>query len=316
MIKQATGLSEAKQQLIDNRFQVKSIGNYGYVALKGFYGSDDHICEVARLTSGSKGKDNESLIRYLLRKRHTSPFEFCNIEFEVALPIFVERQWIRHRTGKTNEVSARYSQLPGEVWELPTERIVYAPEANHNRQGSGNNFPESEHEFFIERYNFVVQNAVNTYNEFMGKGMAPEVARAHLPLGTYTRKRWQCDLHNLLHFLGLRVDPHAQKEIRDYANAVADFVKELFPVTFKAFEDYRLNSVSFSAQEIKILADYLRLKQADINTIVQTQSSPSVKSILGKTEILELESKLKRFIVESDCYKEPVNLFERVFNKI
>lgn len=293
MIKQATGLLEAKQQLLDSGFKVKSIGEYGYVALKGHYGSDDHICEVARLTSGSKGKDNESLIRYLLRKRHTSPFEFCNIEFEVALPIFVERQWIRHRTGKTNEVSARYSQLPGEVFSLPLDRIVKAPQANANRQGSGEEFSEEEKPYFIERYNFSVKNAVNTYDEFIEKGMAPEIARAHLPLGTFTRKRWQCDLHNLLHFLGLRVDPHAQKEIRDYANAVAEFVKELFPITFKAFEDYRLNSVTFSAQEIEILKQII--ETSDLVNLVDFENFKNLPNEkLGKTEIIEFKAKLEK----------------------
>lgn len=293
MIKQATGLLEAKQQLLDSGFKVKSIGEYGYVALKGHYGSDDHICEVARLTSGSKGKDNESLIRYLLRKRHTSPFEFCNIEFEVALPIFVERQWIRHRTGKTNEVSARYSQLPGEVFSLPLDRIVKAPQANANRQGSGEEFSEEEKPYFIERYNFSVENAVNIYDEFITKGMAPEIARAHLPLGSFTRKRWQCDLHNLLHFLGLRVDPHAQKEIRDYANAVAEFVKELFPITFKAFEDYRLNSVTFSAQEIKILREMI--ETSDLINLVDFENFKNLPNEkLGKTEMIEFKSKLEK----------------------
>lgn len=293
MIKQATGLIEAKQQLIDNNVQVKSIGEYGYVALKGHYGNDDHICEVARLTSGSKGKDNESLIRYLLRKRHTSPFEFCNIEFEVALPIFVERQWIRHRTGKTNEVSARYSKLPGEVFSLPLDRIVKAPQVNANRQGSGEEFSEKEKPYFIERYNFSVENAVNTYDEFIEKGMAPEIARAHLPLGTFTRKRWQCDLHNLLHFLGLRVDPHAQKEIRDYANAVAEFTKELFPITFKAFEDYRLNSVTFSAQEVEILRELIQT--SDLVNLVNFENFQNLPGErLGKTEIIEFKSKLEK----------------------
>lgn len=290
MLKKATNLTEAKQELITNGFKVTSIGKYGYVALTGHFGSDHHIAETARLTSGSKGKDDESLIRYLLRKRHTSPFEFCMVELETALPIFVERQWIRHRTGKTNEVSARYSQLPGEIFELTEDRIVYAPEANHNRQGSGEKFPEGAFAWFQERYNFSTENAVNTYNEFIEKGMAPEVARMHLPLSTFTRKRWQCDLHNLLHFLGLRVDVHAQKEIRDYANAVADFVKELFPITFKAFEDYRLNALTLSAQEIEILKQLI--ETSDLVNLVDFEELPGER--LGKTELIEFKAKLER----------------------
>lgn len=295
MTKQATNLLTAKQELIDNGFKVISIGKYGYVALTGHFGSDHHIAETARLTSGSKGKDDESLIRYLLRKRHTSPFEFCMIEFETALPIFVERQWIRHRTGKTNEVSARYSQLPGEIFELSDDRIVYAPEANHNRQGSGNQFPEGEWDYFKDRYNFSTENAVNTYNEFITKGMAPEVARMHLPLSTFTRKRWQCDLHNLLHFLGLRVDPHAQKEIRDYANAVADFVKELFPITWKAFEDYRLNSITLSAQEIDLLKEICKYLPYNTKELIQTHLNEN-NSKLGKTELIEFKIKLEKLV--------------------
>lgn len=292
MIKQATNLSQAKQELINQGFKVTSIGKYGYVALLGHYGNDHKIADTARLTSGSKGKDDESLIRYLLRKRHTSPFEFCLVDLEIALPIFAERQWIRHRTGKTNEISARYSQLPGEIFELSTERIVYAPEANHNRQGSGEQFPEGEWSYFQERYNFSTENAVNTYNEFIDKGMAPEVARMHLPLSTFTRKRWQCDLHNLLHFLGLRVDVHAQKEIRDYANAVADFVKELFPISYKAFEDYRLNSVTFSAQEIEILRELIGVSDSKWNIQRRFENLPGEK--LGKTELTEFKLKLEK----------------------
>mgnify|MGYP001206641702 CR=1 FL=1 len=292
MTKQATVLLQAKQDLKNKNIPFTEIGLYGYVALIGHYGSDEHICEVARLTSSSTSKNNESLIRYLMRKRHSSPFEFCNIEFEVALPIMSERQWIRHRTGKTNEVSARYSELPGEVWNLPDDRIVMAPQVNENRQGSGDEFPNDEKPWFKEKYDFSTQNAINIYREFLEKGMAPEIARSHLPLSTFTRKRWSCDLHNLLHFLGLRMDPHAQKEIRDYADAVAHYTKQLFPITYKAFEDYRLNAITFSATEIELLRSWI---DSDVLNVV---NESHVYGKLGKTELIEFKAKLERLLNE------------------
>ncbi len=296
MTKQAPSLLLAKQELKDQNIPLIEIGKYGYVALIGHYGSDESICQTTRITSSSKSNDTHSLIRYLLRKRHSSPFEFTLIELEVALPIFVERQWIRHRTSATQEVSARYSQLPGEVFDLPLDRIVKAPSGNANRQGSGDEFQENEKAWFTERYNFSTENAVNTYDEFMDKGMAPEIARAHLPLSTYTRKRWTCNLHNMLHFLGLRMDPHAQKEIRDYADATAKFVEQLFPITYKAFQDYRLDSVTFSAMEIEILRDRLASETNNIllDMINNHQNFSQYK--LGKTELTEFKSKLEKLL--------------------
>lgn len=296
MTKQAPALAQAKQELIEKNIPFIEIGKHGYVALIGHYGSDDHICSVTRITSSSKGKDNESLIRYLIRNRHTSPFEFSLLEFEVALPIGVERQWIRHRTSSTQEVSARYSQLPGEIWDLPLDRIVKAPSGNNNRQGSGEDFSDNEKPWFTERYNFSTENAVNTYDEFIDRGMAPEVARMHLPLSTFTRKRWKCDLHNLLHFLGLRMDPHAQKEIRDYADAVAHYTKQLFPITYKAFEDYRLNAITFSDNELNILMD--RLASETNNIILNLEDYPQDfdEYNLGKSELIEFKKKLERIV--------------------
>lgn len=292
MTKQAPALAQAKQELIEKNIPFIEIGKHGYVALIGHYGSDDHICSVTRITSSSKGKDNESLIRYLMRNRHTSPFEFCDIEFEVADPFFVERQWIRHRTGKTQEVSARYSQLPGEIFDLPLDRIVKAPSGSNNRQGSGESFSDEEKPHFLKAYNENTQESVELYNDFCKADMAPEVARMHLPLATYTRKRWKCDLHNLLHFLGLRMDPHAQKEIRDYADAVAHYTKQLFPITYKAFEDYRLNAITFSATEIELLRSWV---DSEVLSVV---NESHVYGKLGKTELIEFKAKLERLLNE------------------
>lgn len=292
MTKQAPALAQAKQELIEKNIPFIEIGKHGYVALIGHYGSDDHICSVTRITSSSKGKDNESLIRYLMRNRHTSPFEFSLLEFEVALPIPVERQWIRHRTSSTQEVSARYSQLPGEVFDLPLDRIVKAPTGNNNRQGSGESFSDADKPRFLKLYNSITEKAVQVYNEFCSAGLAPEIARMALPLATYTRKRWKCDLHNLLHFLGLRMDPHAQKEIRDYADAVAFYTKQLFPITYKAFEDYRLNAVTFSSNELKLIKDWINPE------ILNVVSESHAYGVLGKTELIEFKKKLERLLNE------------------
>jgi thymidylate synthase ThyX len=188
------------------------------------------------------------------------------------------------------------------VFDLPLNRLVHSPIGSSSRQGSGLPFNQDEHNWFIERYNFSVQNAVNTYSEFCTKDLAPEVARMHLPLATYTRKRWKCDLHNLLHFLGLRIDGHAQKEIQNYANAVATFTKQLFPISYQAFEDYRMNAVTFSKQECQILAYYLNRWMGDSDYLISSVNDKDflidLKELqnikLGKTELQEFKNKLKK----------------------
>lgn len=284
-MRKATELSKAKEELIENNIPVTTIGEHGYVALIGVYGSDSHIANVARTTSSSKSKDDRSLLRYLVRNRHTSPLEFAKLEFELALPIFVDRQLIRHRMSSTNEVSARYAELPSETWDIPLSRVVGKPKEGSSRQGSGDDSFLDKTKLFIKNLmNNSMKEAVNTYKGLTGKGLSLEVARSVLPLSTFTRKRWMIDLHNLLHFLELRLDPHAQEEIRLYAQAIADFVKIKFPIIWKAFEDYRLNALTFSNDELEIMLEAINIESILLKLKEET--------ILGVTEKQEFIKKL------------------------
>lgn len=291
MTKQAISLTEAKTFLKSKNYPLIEIDDHGYVALIGHYGSDESICQTARMTTNSNNASTasiESLIRYLIRHKHTSPFEDSLLEFEIALPIFVERQWVRHRTAGLNEVSGRYCELHCETWELPDSRICFEPLEGTSRQGSGAPFPDNKLSGIRDSYNATINHSVETYKELRNQGLSCEVSRTCLPLNTYTRKRWWCNLHNILHFLELRIDKTAQKEIQDYANAVAYFVKEKFPLTFKAFEDYRLNAVNFSKLENSILGDVF--KTMDPVTLKSTLEEK--RKQFGKTEFVEFLNKL------------------------
>ena len=226
----------------------------GFVRLLAHMGSDATICAAARISYGadpSSPVEDERLIRYLMRNRHTSPFEMAELQFHIKAPIFVARQWMRHRTASINEVSARYKVLPDEVY-IP-DQIHGAPTSS--KQGRGGVHPDSD------RWRWGMEaeaaSALRRYREMISAGVAPEQARIVLPVGTYTEWVWKIDLHNLLHFLSLRLHPHAQQEIRVYASALAQIVAELFPLTWAAFLDYRLNAVTLSAPEIRTLRSVL-----------------------------------------------------------
>lgn len=236
--------------------------DHGFVELVDFMGNDAAIVEAARVTHASQTKatpsSDESLIRYLFRHRHSSPFESCVIKLHVKLPIFVERQWARHRTAGWNEISGRYCQLPEEYY-VPSPEAV-ATQSATNKQGR-NEFSDVDSEI-LQRYladcSEIPSAAFDSYHKSLRNKIANELARLPLPLSTYTEKYWWINLHNLLHFLGLRMDSHAQWEIRQYANIIASITKQLFPVTYKAFEDYKLNAMTFSAGELQQLAAILQ----------------------------------------------------------
>lgn len=287
----AKPVTNAKQELIESGIQVIDVGNLGYVALKGVYGDDEKPAKVARLTSSSEGKKFQHLIRHLMRNYHSTPIEFNIIELEIALPIFVERQWVRHRTATTNEVSGRYSELPCENWELIEEHCVYGPQGDSNRQGSSDiRLPSDIAQEIVRRYAKVQQDAKETYEWAVKQGLTLERARVILPLSTYTRKAWTTDLHNLFGFLKLRLDSHAQAEIRAYAEAVAELVKQNFPVLYQAFEDYRLNAIGFSAIELKYLKEKIYLNQI----IEDIKNTPKLKGF-GKTERVDFINKLEKW---------------------
>src|ERR671911_305855 len=213
----------------------------GFVRVIDYMGDDGAIVQAARVSYGRgtrKISDDRGLINYLMRMRHTSPFEMCELKLHVKLPIFVARQWVRHRTANVNEYSARYSVLEDEF---------YAPAAEHVASQASSNRHERE-------------------------GLARELARVVLPLNTYTEWYWKTDLHNLLHFIALRADPHAQYEIRAYAELLLDVVRRWVPLTCAAFENYRLNAARLSGKALAVLRRMLAGE-----TVAQAESGLSAR---------------------------------------
>ena len=239
--------------------------------------ADGAIAAAARVSyaEGTKHiRDDESLIRYLFSHRHTSPFEMIEFKFHCCLPIFVARQWIRHRTASINEISSRFSILSNRFFVPSIEDV--RKQSNINKQGGEELVDEKTATEFIEW----AERANQTYQEyekFIEKGIARELARINLPVSVYTEWIWKIDGWNLLHFLSLRMDKHAQKEFRDYANAMYEMVKIIAPVTCKAFMDYKFEAMTLSKQEINAIGS---------RTFLESGSSREQKEFDDKIEKL------------------------------
>ena len=213
-------------------------------------GNDSAIVQAARVSYGTGTKsvsDDRALIRYLMRHKHTTPFEMVEFKFHIKAPIFVARQWLRHRTASVNEMSARYSVVDTGYF-LPEH---LREQSATNKQCSGQELPEDQ--FLLLKQKASCDLAFHTYDEMLRKGTARELARIHLPQSTFTEFYWKINLHNLLHFLKLRMDDHAQKEIRDLAVQVYELIKPIVPVTCEAFEDFVTGSVTLSRLEVEAL---------------------------------------------------------------
>lgn len=233
---------------------VTSCLDHGFVRCIETMGDDNAIVQAARVSYGT-GTDtvrkDTALIRYLLRHRHTTPFEMCEIKFHCKMPIFVARQWVRHRTASINEYSARYSVLDKEFYIPELENLGL--QNLENKQGRAEPLDRQEGHHLRESILHSGNQAYERYGALLAKGVSREIARMVLPVNIYIQWYWKIDLHNLLHFLKLRLDPHAQYEIRVYAEAMFEIVKSWVPIAAKAFEDYQLNAVTLSAQEIEVL---------------------------------------------------------------
>jgi thymidylate synthase (FAD) len=252
-------------------YQPLAVLDKGFVRVIDYMGDDGAIVQAARVSYGrgtKKLSDDRGLINYLMRMRHTSPFEMCELKLHVKLPIFVARQWIRHRTASVNEYSARYSVLHDEFYLPAAEQL--AVQSSGNRQGRGAVLEGGEAESVLRT---LARNAEGAYERYLGllnldeagepidpdrPGLARELARMVLPLNTYTEWYWKTDLHNLLHFIGLRSDPHAQYEIRAYADVLLDVVRRWVPLTHAAFENYRLNGAELSAKALAVIRRRLK----------------------------------------------------------
>jgi thymidylate synthase (FAD) len=263
--------------------------NLSEVKLVDVMGSDQAICEAARLSYSATAKkpmsSDRDLLRYLLNHSHTSPFEMAELKFYLRMTIFTARQWIRHRTASLNEVSGRYSVMPSEF---------YVPEEFHfqsvaNKQGSGGKLDRVDnaevrhmvsHQNLsaFELYESMVKDAdplagvePSEGGQDYGWGIAKEEARMHLPLSTYTEIVWKIDLHNLMHFMRLRVDSHAQPDIRLLANAIMRGVADLFPLAYEAWVDYQRDAVKLSRMEIAFLRDLMSVQDRGLVTDLLSQ---------------------------------------------
>jgi thymidylate synthase (FAD) len=253
--------------------------DHGFVRVIDYMGDDAAIVQAARVSYGKGTKQTRgdtALIDYLLRHRHTTPFEMCEIKFHVKLPIFVARQWIRHRTANVNEYSARYSVLDKEFYIPAPEHL--AAQSQANRQGRGEVLEGAQAARVLEILREDAAHSYAHYEEMLNQredgsiiepdqpGLARELARMNLPLNIYTQWYWKCDLHNLMHFLSLRADPHAQYEIRAYADAMLETVKRWVPITYESFAKNTMEGVRLSGPALKVVRGLLAgeaVEQAD-----------------------------------------------------
>ncbi|MFC3571264.1 FAD-dependent thymidylate synthase [Paracoccus simplex] len=239
-------------------YQAHQVLDHGLVRVIDYMGDDGAITQAARVSYGRGTKsvqNDEGLIRYLMRHWHSTPFEMCEVKFHVKLPVFVARQWIRHRTANVNEYSARYSILDREFYIPAPEHL--AAQSTVNNQGRGQVLEGDEAARVLDLLREDAMRSYDHYEQMLSQegqqGLARELARMNLPANVYTQWYWKVDLHNLFHFLRLRADAHAQYEIRAYAETICGIVRDWVPFAYAAFEDYRLGGVQLSAKGVEAL---------------------------------------------------------------
>ncbi|WP_247542430.1 FAD-dependent thymidylate synthase [Bradyrhizobium sp. 146] len=268
-------VAEGLEEILLQPFQVL---DHGFVRVIDYMGDDSAVVQAARVSYGRGTKqvsEDRGLIRYLMRHNHTTPFEMASIKLHIKLPIFVARQWIRHRTASVNEYSARYSILDSEFY-VPSESDV-AGQSTTNRQGRSEalkaedtkqvlSMLRSDAENNYEHYQWMLNSPDSPTFNPERQGLARELARINLTLNTYTQWYWKIDLHNLLHFLRLRADPHAQHEIREYAEAILGLLKLWVPFTYEAFIDYKMGAVTLSRTSASVIKRLLAGEQVSFET--------------------------------------------------
>ena len=279
---------------LEKSLGMKTIHQLGFVKLLDVMGDDEEVENSARISYGEgtrKVNQTRNLIRYLMRHKHTSPFEMCEVKFHLKLPIFIMRQLVRHRTANLNEYSGRYSVMSNEFY-LP-EGDYLAKQSTTNSQGRGEVL--NQQGLLQFEFNRIYDGASMAYQVLLEHDLSREVARALLPVANYTECIWKIDLHNFFHFVKLRSDSHAQREIRDYADAMYELVKPNFPLCCEAFEDYIQGATTFSKQEmgvIKELLEYADTKAALAGMSVK--GAGVLESKLGKRESKEFLEKIRK----------------------
>jgi len=288
-------VSPAAEEILGGYFPVL---DHGFVALVDYMGSDEDIERAARVSYGygtRKVSQTRGLIRYLRRHMHTTPSEMVELKFHCCMPIFVARQWIRHRTANVNEYSGRYSLMP---------LLFYTPDTDHfslqsesNRQGrAAEPAGDALYRDALERWEEVRRQSAETYGWLVQQDVAREIARIDLPLSTFTQWYWKIDLHNLLHFLTLRVDPHAQWEIQAYARVMAGMLKRVAPLSYEAWLDYNLSGERLSFAEMQVIRNLLIADDTGIRIRPDSASLDAdalTAAGLSKREIAELIEKLQ-----------------------
>ena len=260
-------------------YEATPVLDHGFVRVVDYMGDDSSIVQAARVSYGKgtkKVSTDSGLIKYLMRHRHSTPFEMCEIKYHVKLPIFVARQWIRHRTANVNEYSARYSILDKEFY-LPSKENL-AAQSTSNRQGRGDLINGKQADNILNMLKKDAEQTYANYEEMLNekfdgtkinesnKGLARELARMNLTLNTYTQWYWKTDLLNLLNFLSLRADSHAQYEIRAYADVMIDSLKRWVPITFDSFMDYRVGGMELSANGKLVIQKMIKGQPCDFET--------------------------------------------------
>ena len=260
-------------------YEAIPILDHGFIRVVDYMGDDSSIVQSARVSYGKgtkKVSTDSGLIKYLMRHRHSTPFEMCEIKYHVKLPIFVARQWIRHRTANVNEYSARYSILDKEFY-LPSKENL-AAQSTSNRQGRGKVINGKQADNILEMLKKDAEQTYNNYETMLNErydgtiideenqGLARELARMNLTLNTYTQWYWKTDLLNLLNFLSLRADSHAQYEIRAYAQAMTETLKKWVPITFEAFMDYRVGAMELSAKGKVVIQKMIKGEPCDFES--------------------------------------------------
>jgi thymidylate synthase (FAD) len=260
-------------------YEAIPILDHGFIRVVDYMGDDSSIVQSARVSYGKgtkKVSTDSGLIKYLMRHRHSTPFEMCEIKYHVKLPIFVARQWIRHRTANVNEYSARYSILDKEFY-LPSKENL-ATQSTSNRQGRGKTINGKQADNILEMLKKDAEQTYNNYETMLNErydgtiidesnqGLARELARMNLTLNTYTQWYWKTDLLNLLNFLSLRADSHAQYEIRAYAQAMTETLKKWVPITFEAFMDYRVGAMELSAKGKTVIQKMIKGEPCDFES--------------------------------------------------
>ena len=266
----------------------------GFVRLVDVMGDDSSIVQAARVSYGKGTKqvnEDRGLIRYLLRHQHTTPLEMVEFKFHLRVPIFVMRQWIRHRTANVNEYSGRYSEIP-DLFYVPEENQITKQSTQNKQGGSDEKIEHSD--FWRIRLQQEQVNSYKAYTECLEGDMRKELARINLPVSAYTEFYWKNDLNNIFKFLYLRLDTHAQYEIRVFAEAMAKLVKEKCPLAYEAFEDYVLNAIKLTAIDLKAI-QFLQGRESLMKD-EQTEAE-LVKIFNNKRELAEFKEKVKRLLI-------------------